>query len=365
MTIDPRLTVAVRERLATVYDDLLAVMLDLAVPPIFLFADVRPRLVEVRDRAVAAIEAWEQADPAAVAGLVELLPDVLRDGTSAQALLEGAPWQEYFALPGSAFAAPEATSPVLAAVPGLAERLDDSGLIDVTGLDARPHGLVIGGYSLHYHQLLRRSFRANVHYGLVATVLATAGHFPARARLAIDERRLRREWEHDEIEERDYWYGQPMSDSFLDDLSATGETVHGDPDGGRSWLNPYAAVSVRWTSDGTLKTVQIEEYVPPPDDDDPEWVLARYLHAIRDTSARAFVHCDGAVKAYEPSTYPRAQQDFRRREKSARYRKVFRLDGEFSADAWSALAAQWFRGNRLVLEYLAGEGAGDAAADGS
>jgi hypothetical protein len=354
--IDVRIAASVRDRLGPAYDDLLSVMLDLAVPPIFLFADTRPRLIAARDRAVAAIEAWQQADPVTVAALVERVPEVLRTETSAQALLESAPWQEYFAVPPSTFGPPQADSPVLAAVPELTERLDDDGLIDVTGLDARPHGLFVGGYSLHYHQLLRRSFGSNIHYGLIATVLATAGRLPARARLAVDERRLRLESEHEELEERDYWHGQQLSESFLDDLNATGETVHGDPHGGQSLWSPYAAISVRWTSDPPLKTVQIEEYLPLKVGEEAPWVLARYLHAIRDTAAKAFVHCDGAVKAYDPSTYPLSQRDFRRREKSARYRKVFRLDGEFSVEAWSALTAQWFRGNQLVLEYLAGQG---------
>ncbi len=81
------------------------------------------------------------------------------------------------------------------------------------------------------------------------------------------------------------------------------------------------------------------------------------MHAIRDTSARAFVHCDGAVKAYDPAAYPTAQSAFRLRDKSSRYRKVFRLDGEFPAVAWSAVTMQWFRGNPLIKEYFADGGA--------
>jgi hypothetical protein len=40
------------------------------------------------------------------------------------------------------------------------------------------------------------------------------------------------------------------------------------------------------------------------------------------------------------------------RESAGRYRKAFRLDGDIETDAWNNIAARWFRGNRLVKEYL-------------
>ena len=350
--IDPAIASAVKDRLGSVYEEMLGVMIDLAVPPIFLFGDERPRLAAVRERARASIESWEAEDPTAVGGLIDRLPHVLQVGNAAQSLLEAAPWSDYFEIPPSAFAAPSRDAPVLLAVPELVARLDDDGLVDVSGLDARPHGLFVGDFSLHYHQLLRRSFGSSAHYDLVGTVLGASARHPVTARLAVDERRLRFRHEHEEILERDYWYGPPLSDQSIDDLDAVGETVHGDPEGGTSFINPYAALSVRWTRDGVLKTVEIEEYVPPHVDG-AQWVLSRYLHAIRDTSVRAFVHCDGAVKAYAPEVYPHVQADFAKRGKSQHYRKVFRLDGRLPTDTWSVIAAQWFRGNGLVLDYLA------------
>lgn len=104
-----------------------------------------------------------------------------------------------------------------------------------------------------------------------------------------------------------------------------------------------------------MKTIEIEELVPV-DDDGADLVLARYLHAIRDTSQRRFVHCDGAVKAYKREGYPRVAEQFAGRGKGHHYRKVFRMDGEIQTDHWSNVAALWFRGNRLVLEYLSGLG---------
>ena len=92
--------------------------------------------------------------------------------------------------------------------------------------------------------------------------------------------------------------------------------------------------------------------MPPPKASD-EWVFARYLHAIRDTTKKSFVHCDGALKAFAAERYPQTQQDFRSRGKGDHYRKLFRVDGEFPASVWSELACSWFRGNNLIGEYFA------------
>ena len=351
MVVDSLVESEVRRYLGPLFDDLLAAMLDLAVAPIFLFGDDHSRLVAPREKARRAIEQWAEAEPCKVTSVVDRLPSHMDMGDPARSLLEGALWTAYFSL-SDAFEPSSSSSRVMSAVRELSTRIDDDGLVDVSGLDAQPHGLLVGEYSLHYHQLMRRSFASNIHYDLVSTILATASRHGATARLAIDERRLRRRDEHTEIQERDYWYGRVLSEDVLDDPHAIGETVYGDAASGSSLLYPYAALSIRWTSDGHLKGVEIEEYVPRLGDDDRPWILARYLHAIRDTTERSFVHCDGAVKGYLPETYPVVQQDFARRGKSDRYRKVFRIDGSFPADAWSAIASQWFRGNRLILEYL-------------
>ena len=334
------------------FDVLLGVMLDLGVPPIFVHGDARPRLASALSEAVALLDAWEQQAPGTLAGLAARIPEVLRVEPASQGLIEAATWSAYFDLPDRVLGPPSLDGRVVQAVPELRSWIDDDGLVDVSQLDARPHGLVVAGYSLHYHQLLRRGFVSNIHYELVGLVLGLAHQHGLRARLAVDDRRLRRADEHEEIEERDYWFGPPLVEDALDDVFAVGETFHGDPDGGRSFIHPYAGLSVRWTSDGTLKTVEIEEFLPTSPTPGSRWVLGRYLHAIRDTREHAFVHCDGAVKAYNPLHYPAVQSEFAARGKSDRYQKVFRVDGTFPADAWAQLAAAWFRGNRLILEYL-------------
>lgn len=349
MALDLEVVELVRTRLGPLYDELVQVMLDVGQAPMFVFGDDRPRVVAVRDRAAEVIRRWELEQPELVGGLVERLPAVFQLPDSAQSLLECVPSTDYFSIPDSLFDRPSDESRVVAAAPTLRGRSDDDGLLDVGDFDARPQGLFVDGLSLQYHQFLRRGFSSNVHYDLVAAILKAASHNGVVGRIAFDDRRVRFKDEHEEVIERDYWYGPPLRDGFLDDPYAVGETIHGDREGGSSIRNPYVALSARWTRDAHLKTVEIEELVPVPAEG---WALARYLHAIRDTRQQRFIHCDGAVKAYAADTYPRTAADFPYRARSDRYRKVFRLDGDIPTDEWADIVPMWFRGNLLILEYL-------------
>lgn len=260
------------------------------------------------------LDRWAVEEPNVVASIYELLMDVLQKPSVSESLLEAVTWATHSKLSIDLFDNPSPDSRVFAAAPNLIPLLDESGLVTVTDLDARPWGLHTGNYAFQYHQLLRRGFGSNIHYELIGTVLRLAKQHDLIARFALDDRRLRYKDEYEEWEERDFWYGRSLVAEDLDNLSAVGETFHGDPDGGTSWLHPYAGLSVRWTADGPLKGVEIEEFMPPPKPG-AEWVFARYLHAIRDTERKAFVHCDGAVKAFAAAQYPMSQQGFRTRGK--------------------------------------------------
>ncbi|MBG6097144.1 hypothetical protein [Nocardioides luteus] len=342
---------AIRGRLGPLNDELHQVMLDVDAAPIFLFSTETPRLVEVRDKAVTALDRWAIEVPDVVAGIFDRLMDVFQTPSVSESLLVAVTWATQSKLSIDLFENPSSDSRVFAAAPNLVPLLDESGLVTVTDLDARPWGLHTGNYAFQYHQLLRRGYSSNIHYELIGTVLRLAKQHDLIARFALDDRRLRYKDEYQEWEEKDFWYGRSLADEDLDNLSAVGETFYGDRDGGTSWLHPYAGLSVRWTADGPLKGVEIEEFMPPPKPGN-EWVFARYLHAIRDTETKAFVHCDGAVKAFAGAGYPTSQQGFRTRGKGDRYRKLFRIDGQFPVASWSEVACSWFRGNRLILEYF-------------
>lgn len=213
--------------------------------------------------------------------LVARLPTVLQLDDSAESLLEAVSWPDYFDVPDSIFAMPDADDRAFKEVPDLLDRVDDDGLVVVAGLDAHAHGLFYGDLSLHYHQFLRRGFASSINYELVGTILGIAAGHDVAARLAVDGGRLRYRSEHEEFIERDYWYGASLSDAILDDPYLVGETIHGDAEGGTSFLNPYVAASFRWTTDGDLKSIEVEEMVPVGDEDGGgagDLVLVRYPH---------------------------------------------------------------------------------------
>jgi hypothetical protein len=352
---DPRVSALVRRVLGEDFDALLATANDLRVPPIFLQLDRRPRLVRVRDRAVKTLEAWADEHPAEARTIYALLPTMLQLDGFALPMVQAALWEDYFLLSAASFAFGDAGSPVLQLLPELGQRMDDDGLLFLDGLDAVPHGIFAGPLSLHYHPFLHRGFSSNVNYELTGVVLRLCRSGTVIGRIAIDEWRTRSREEHQAIEERDYWYGPRLCEAALDDPLVDGVTVHGDPEYGESILSPYSAISVRWAVErgASIKSVEVEELVPV-NDTESGLVLARYLHARRDMKTHTFVHCDGAVKGYEKVTYPTTVEDFKTRGRAPHYRKVFRLDGEITASAWSALTSFWFRGNRLILEYLSG-----------
>lgn len=349
--LDPKDIAAIRAHLGHRFGELRQTMLDVDAFPAFLFSDERHRLVQSRAASVRLLDQWVATEPTTTGEIYARLPELVQRRSLSESLLEAATWSDFSDPLINLFNHPAVNSRAFTAAPHLVPFLDESGLITVKGLDARPWGLHTGDYAFQYHQLLRRSYGSRIHYGLIGTVLRTAEQHHLTARFAIDERRLRFKNEYQEIHEFDYWYGPSLTEDDLDNLMVVGETFHGDPDRGTDLLNPYAGLSVRWTSDGDLKTVEIEEFMPPPDPTS-EWVFARYLHAIRDTTKREFIHCDGAVKAYASDRYPRAQHDFRNRGKGDHYRKLFRIDGNFPAIVWSEIACSWFRGNRLINEYF-------------
>lgn len=349
--LNPSDMAVVKARLGVVLDELHQTMLDVDVAPLFMFSNDLPRLVQVRDRAVTVLDAWEVEDPITVHDIHGRLTGILQESSVAESLLVAVVFFLFADFPMELFNNPTLNSRVFAAAPNLVPLLDKSGLVTVTGLDARPSGLYTGDYALQYHQLLRRNFGSGIHYELIGKVLHLAKRHDLTARFALDERRLRYKDEYFEYMEKDHWYGKPLADEDLDNLAVDGETFHADPNGGTSFIHPYTGLSVRWTADGSLKGVEIEEFMPPPAPES-DWVFVRYLHAIRDTDKKAFVHCDGAVKAFDAAKYPTTQADFKARGKGDRYRKLFRVDGEFPAEVWSELACSWFRGNRLILEYF-------------
>ena len=181
-------------------------------------------------------------------------------------------------------------------------------------------------------------------------------------RLGIDDRRICDVSDLSHIIEEDYWYGPPLTEERLDDPYVVGLTVHEDPEG-EEGLRGYWKFFAYWRMNGeTEKVVQMEEVVGEAEGTVGPYRVLRYLHAIRDIRQHHFIHCDGAVRAYDAKAFEeRKHDDMPTRIQANRYTKVFRVDGEISTQEWSDIVAKWFRHNILAREYLTR--IADAAAD--
>ena len=337
--------------------DLVTAMLDHETPPVFLWRLDYPTLKAIAERTERdlrdCLDALRDEDKVLLAEIRRLPFD--RD--PARALLEMATSPGYFALPASLLQPPEPSTRVFATLPRLIGRLDNRGLVDITGLDARPDALFVDEWAIPYHQFLRRSFSSGINDALIG-VLVLQARSGLRVHMAVDERRIHRAREHLRWEERDYWNGPALSETRLDDphRHKVEVLVHRWPADAVQlpWDNVEQA-SVRTTLDGHLRTIEIEEVIDPARNAKCEFQLVRYVHAQRDIERHSFVHLDGAVRFYGPQAYEArraARWPTADRQQPAGRRKVFRVDGDMDAATWSELVALWFRGNELVREAL-------------
>ncbi|MDK8434791.1 MULTISPECIES: hypothetical protein [unclassified Brevibacterium] len=249
-SLDPNDIAAVRTHLGARFDQLRNTMLDLGSFPAFLFSDDRPRLIQSREAAFQLLDQWVTAEPKATSGIHARLPDLVQRRSLSESLLGAVTRSDYADPLIDLFNYPAVDFRVFAAAPDLIALLGKSGLITVTGLDARPWGLHTGDHAFHYHQPLRRGYGSGIHYGLIGAILRMAEKYQLTARFALDERRLQFEEGYREVHEADHWCGPPLAEADLDHLAVVGETFHSDPDSGTSLLSPHAGLSVRWTTDG-------------------------------------------------------------------------------------------------------------------
>lgn len=160
----------------------------------------------------------------------------------------------------------------------------------------------------------------------------------------------------------DYWYGLKLRLAGLDDPTAVGTTRHGRrPELNDRYLFPLLWTDFRWKAEGTLKTLEVQETVPR----EPGWgnhdgarygrsqfVVNRYLHSLRDTNRRQFIHLDGAAKAFPECEYKPTTADPIDEQGTPVYRKLFRVDGNIPDRDSGRLVAHFFRENELVIEYF-------------
>lgn len=352
----------VRGVCGTLLDDLVFAMRDHLIQPGTLpLADdaaVRqPALAVAYDRCAARLAQHLAALPAeAVVEVRGWLPWHLaevEDRHLLAATLEVATERGYYDLDLAAFSAADPDARLYQSHPDLLRDTDHDGLLEVASYEAQPQALFYKGSAVPYHPFLWRNFAGNVNDALTQSLLEVGTTAAASLRLALNEQHFMAASAFSAYLESDYWWGPPLSSETLDDPRNVGVTVYGDPQSGL--MHEYPRLFVDWSMDKEgHKVLQIEELSDHPGASHAGLRLLRYLHAIRDVERGVFIHCDGAVRAYTHEQYEarEAKNYVTGRESAGQYRKVFRLDGNIETDAWSNIAACWFRGNLLLKEYL-------------
>ena len=119
------------------------------------------------------------------------------------------------------------------------------------------------------------------------------------------------------------------------------------------------------------RTFEIEELIENPSGGlGFDHFGCRYAHAEFSADTAAITHFDGAVRTYSLENYlERIETSIERAGKHADYTKVFRFDGALAIPHWKRLLSDFFRGNKLIPEYLGapvevdGKPAAELAAD--
>ncbi len=347
-------------------DDLVQDMLDHNIPPIFLsrregwgFVGERQRAaIDLLDARIGELTSEQRQaiwDEAGTDGEF-LVPRKTDEHLTMLALIK-ATEPLFFALPDAIFAGPQPTDRVFRQYPELLTAMDNRGLVTMQRKwNVDPEALFHKRHALSYHQLLRRAFTSNINAELIGTLIDYwRENDTTELRLALDGQRLLPVEQFSGMIEMDFWDGPQLSEERLDEpLSVDTVTRHGAAE--PSLLRPHWQFLVRWSYDAKQgqKTCEMEELLWDPHPEHCPYVLVRYMHSIRDVRQHAFIHADGGVRGYLPETYAgrRAQRGVSAGANPEVYRKVWRLDGNIVTGTWSHLVARWFRGNRLVLEYL-------------
>ena len=253
-------------------------------------------------------------------------------------------------------------------IPGR-EHVDKDGLVDFDYLLSRTRQIHPGIFHepthdvlLFAHPYFRRSLsRRNTLNGYVLQSFSEAAELEGMsARLRLDPDMLGHPGSASGVMELEYWQGPKYSD----DIAAipSGVAEHKSDEGTRLfsgvdrtqiwWKNPETRTTDGVTS--AFRTLEIEELIEEesPGLQDGQFGC-RYAHAEYDLAERAISHFDGAIRAYHGEDYlRRIERLIDRAGKQAIYTKLFRFDGRLPIPVWKRVLSDWYRGNRLIPEYL-------------
>jgi hypothetical protein len=250
------------------------------------------------------------------------------------------------------------------------DHVDKDGLVDADYLSKRTYQLHPGVFHeperdllLFAHRYLRRSLSLrNSLNGYLLDSFDRASALPGvRARLRLDPDMLGHPDSAKALMEFEYWHGPHYDDDIA--KIPSGVVEHKNM-GGDQFFSGIDKTQIWWKdpetrSDGVnatrqVRTFEAEELIDgeSPGLGDNEFGC-RYAHAEYDLATRTISHFDGAIRAYGGDAYlERIANRIDRAGKHASYTKLFRLDGAIPVETWKRVLSDFYRGNRLIPEYL-------------
>jgi len=248
--------------------------------------------------------------------------------------------------------------------------VDKDGLADYRDLLHRMRQLQPGVFHdpgrnllLFAHRMFRRSLshRNKLNTYFLQSFATTADeNRDLRVRLKLDPDLLGHPASAHDLIELEYWRG-PL---YNDDIATipNGVAEHKADERSRHYEG-IDRTQVWWKApehrhvDGRpidYRTFEVEELVEDPSGGlSDDQFGCRYAHAEFSMDEAAITHFDGAIRAYTGESYlQRIDTSIDRAGKHSDYTKVFRLDGVLDIPRWKRLLSDFFRGNKLIPEYL-------------
>jgi hypothetical protein len=248
--------------------------------------------------------------------------------------------------------------------------VDKDGLVDYRTLLSRMQQIQPGVFHdsdrdllLFAHRMFRRSYshrnKLN-HYFLQSFHSAAKNNAELCVRLMLDPDLIGHPASAQNLIELEYWHGPHYNDDIA--VIPSGVAEHKADERSRFyegidrthvwWKNPEQRfVEGQYKN---YRTFEVEELIENPSGGlSPDHYGCRYAHAEYSFDQTAITHFDGAVRAYASEAYfRRIDTLIDRAGKHSDYTKLFRFDGLLSVADWKRLLSDFFRGNKLIPEYL-------------
>ena len=185
--------------------------------------------------------------------------------------------------------------------------------------------------------------------------------------ISLDMDRIRINLDNSSYVELDTWYGAKF-DRDIENIKDSLVKVVPPQDISYSDISMFFAdvycLDINWSTKNGIKSFQAEEFKNETirvSKNGVTYFPVRYIHAEYDLKTRCFRHFDGAIHFYtETEYYSRRDSDLDYNSKSQKHiktlsQKLFKMNGEVSAETWIEFTSHFLTGNPLVFEYFEGE----------